>query len=919
MKRTMWLLGSVSLAMVSVHCAKGEAPAPEGAVGLDSMGTLAPAARAIPVANTGVEIAASGGSYVARFQPGVLAAVRTELPGLASRPFRLTSGKDAAKAIRVTPVGASEAPAHIEDGLVHYANAFGPGTDMMQKVGVDGTEDFVRFAAAPAKPDLAYQVALEAGIAGLRQIDDSIEFIDGAGSPRLRIETPYGVDANGKEFPAHLSVEGCQVDRDPRAPWGRAVTAPGARTCTVHVSWAKDVAYPATVDPAWKATSVLSNGNATHEAFLVALSGGKALASGNGTAFQVFDPATGMWANTGASPLFFNHRGRLVGIDGDKALGVPGFISNDFKTVAYSLATGLWTTRAVPPVAFNAPNGDGGALVHLGGDKVAFFSSNGTVYSYDFATDAYTAKTARASFAGGTNMGAFYVSATKIGVHVHSSTALQIYDVAANTWGAASPGFLGFDMNCANGEALSNGDVLMFGGGASANGASRWNIALGTITPIAMTNASPLYYQCHHNASVAFGKKHLIGGGRYMYDEVTATITDLGAFPSGAPTHGAIVKLKDGRALAALGNDAARNSLSDVYGASAQADCDTASDLATANTPVFDNVSKTCKACDGDNGDATPFKCPTAANPVCQPAAALAGSCTQCYTGKTALCTGTTPTCDIAVGNCAKCNGGFGDAAATQACLTGAAPVCLADGSCVIANGDKGAAGATAPCPTAENPFVKADGSCGKCANNAECAGAMHAGAICAVATGTCGNVCTLDTDCAAASFCDLAAQPTAACAPKKAAGATCAKPAECTSASCTATKCDKACTSPADCGPGTFCDLAGAPKVCKALKADGATCADKSECVNGACNATKCGSPIAPPIDAGTDSGSGKPDSGSGATDAGSSGAIPGGTAGGGGCCATTPASSPVGGLGVLAIAAAVGVLRRRRALRAN
>jgi len=36
----------------------------------------------------------------------------------------------------------------------------------------------------------------------------------------------------------------------------------------------------------------------------------------------------------------------------------------------------------------------------------------------------------------------------------------------------------------------------------------------------------------------AYGKIHLIGGGRYHYDETTGLITNLGVFASTAPNHG---------------------------------------------------------------------------------------------------------------------------------------------------------------------------------------------------------------------------------------------------------------------------------------------------------------------------------------------------------------------------------------------
>jgi MYXO-CTERM domain-containing protein len=361
----------------------------------------------------------------------------------------------------------------------------------------------------------------------------------------------------------------------------------------------------------------------------------------------------------------------------------------------------------------------------------------------------------------------------------------------------------------------------------------------------------------------AAGKKHLIGGGRFLYDEATGLITDNGPMASGVDAPAVVVKLQDGRALAAgatYGGSVSVSAKVDLFGASAQADCSAGGALFVAARPVFDAAALQCKACNADNGAAAgTLKCPTAGAPACQTGAgnALLGQCTECSASKLTQCTGVKPTCNAAAGACAGCNGGFGSAA-TQACTTAALPACKADGSCIVANGDFGTA-ATAPCPTVANPFLKADGSCGKCTTNAECAGAAHGGAICNVTAGSCGVICALDTDCAA----------------------------------------------------GSFCDTAAATHVCTPKKADGAGCAKANECTTNQCNGGNCGP--AATTDAGTSGSSGSSGT-SGGTDAGDGANVVSGSPGGGdgGGCSTAPSSSS--GLSALALAAAVGLAIRSR-----
>jgi MYXO-CTERM domain-containing protein len=769
------LIGSIGVSLVAINCGSEATPT--------EAGPLPDVYAALSTANQGVNFSILGGHVRPRFDGSAAVAARVDLSSVANGAFEITSEHEPSTRfhLAVTPIGAAAAPARVEAGLVHYGDAFGPGTDTIHRVTVSGTEDYVRFPVAPAKAELRYKVAIGEDIAGLRLVSNSLEFLDAQGAPRLRVAPPYGVDARGERFAARLNVEGCYVEADPRPSWGRTPVAAGASECVVTVTWDARVAYPAVIDPAWSGTNSPTAYNPTHEDFLVRLSGGKALYVSSLTA-ELFDPATNTWASTGAPTFNFTHRSRLVAGASDNAWGI---YSGGSASSLYSLTAGLWVSTATKPL-----DSDGVALQHLGGNQVLVVDAAGSTYIYDAVANTYTTKNPAGQYLGG-NTGVFALGGTKFGV-LGWGSRVAIFDMLGNGgWTFPVSQILPEGpSNCGNLEPLTNGKILAYGACGAENTARLFDPATDTVTPVAIDNSQNLHCQCAHTSSVAYGTRHLIGGGRYLYDEGTGIIKDLGAFPSGAVQHGAIVKLLDGRALSAGGSVTYNNHFADLYTASNSADC--ASGFGTAATPVFDASSKLCKACDADNGVAKSLPCPSTDAPACQTGAqnALVGQCTACSATNRALCTGTTSTCDLTTGMCAACTAGYGVAGAVRACPTAASPVCAVNGSCTIANGDHGTA-ASAPCPTAANPSVQANGTCGKCTTNAECAGSTHGGPLCNAATGTCSTVCAQDTDCLATQFCD-ASGAASVCSVKKPDSIPCAVANECSTGACTEGRCGK-------------------------------------------------------------------------------------------------------------------------------
>ena len=70
------------------------------------------------------------------------------------------------------------------DGYVVYRGGGPGGVDVVHRPTAEGTEDFVAFEQAPAQEELSYEVALGAGVAGLRLVADTLEV------PRLRMAPP---------------------------------------------------------------------------------------------------------------------------------------------------------------------------------------------------------------------------------------------------------------------------------------------------------------------------------------------------------------------------------------------------------------------------------------------------------------------------------------------------------------------------------------------------------------------------------------------------------------------------------------------------------------------------------------------------------------------------------------------------------
>ncbi|MBC8134032.1 MAG: hypothetical protein H7X95_13695, partial [Deltaproteobacteria bacterium] len=119
---------------------------------------------------------------------------------------------DTGLAVDVVLKDARKAAGLITDGYVVYPQGHASGATLLYRAGATGIEDFLSFTTRPSAPSVAYQLHLGAGVGGLRLVANTLELLDGDGAPRLRVEPPYVVGADGTRADATLAVDDCVVD-----------------------------------------------------------------------------------------------------------------------------------------------------------------------------------------------------------------------------------------------------------------------------------------------------------------------------------------------------------------------------------------------------------------------------------------------------------------------------------------------------------------------------------------------------------------------------------------------------------------------------------------------------------------------------------------------------------------------------------
>jgi hypothetical protein len=263
--------------------------------------------------------------------------------------------------VHVRLVGAREGLPEHADGVLVYRDALAPGAHLIQSELPNGLEDFLSFDTSAAS-EIRYELDLGSSVAGLRLVANTLEFVDVDGAPRLRMAPPYLVDATGTQRAVDIAVEGCRIDTNPVAPWGRPAVSPGAYKCTVRGSWDSQALYPIVVDPFWQTTGSLKEARASHAATLLTTGPlkGKVLVTGGDTpkpcpppqictltslaSAELYDPTSGTWATTAAMS---NGRTEhtMTSLGNGKVLAVGGRDQALFLSTSelYDPNTGTWS------------------------------------------------------------------------------------------------------------------------------------------------------------------------------------------------------------------------------------------------------------------------------------------------------------------------------------------------------------------------------------------------------------------------------------------------------------------------------------------------------------------------------------------------------------------------------------------------
>jgi YD repeat-containing protein len=590
----------------------------------------------------------------------------------------------------------------VADGYVVYAHAHVTGATILHRTLLEGDEDFLSFDERPSAPVVSYRVTIGKGVSGLRLVADTLEFVDADGSPRLRMAPPYIVGSDGTRTDARLAVEDCAVDTSPAAPWGREVTAPGASSCTVRVSWQDEsVVYPALLDPRWTTTASLSVARQDHTATL--LSTGKVLVAGGRSSptsttalatAELYDRTTNTWAATASmSTARWSHAAVQLGSTSSSTTSgkvlISGGINGTTSTTAaelYSASAGTWTGATSlnsPCHLHTATLLSNGRVLVAGGMNGTTVINTAAVYDPSSGTGTWTATgnmaSARRSH-----------TATLLAVPGNSTLNNKVLVVGGNSGGTTSlTGVELFDgTSWATGTALSsaregqtatalaNGNVLVTGGLSgttvlattllfnAASGSGTWASA-GNMTVGRSAHTATLLPA----AIVAVGQVLVIGGSNGTASQSSAETWD------GTSTWTATTAM----ATAVQGHTATLLSNSAVLIAGGVNGSTT-----TATARTYDpSFGLTCSA---DSQCTTGF----CRNGVCCDTACT-NACSACNVG------GTVGTC-TALGNGANCNDGnactLGETCQSGVCTapifttTCAAPdQCHIAGTCVPATG----------------------------------------------------------------------------------------------------------------------------------------------------------------------------------------------------------------------------------------
>lgn len=816
------------------------------------------------------------GTVRQRFRDGdepVISAVvpsrRREDVALPERATDGTSLRDPATGLSITFSLLDAAPGvRSEIDEVAVFERGGPETsDLFMRRTECGVEDFLAFDGQSEREALRYLVDVRA-VAGLRLVGDVLEFLDAGGAPRLRMDAPRLVDARGFACDARVVLEDCAADRDPSAPWGRRVIAPGRERCVVRVDWHRECArlrYPLLVDPTWTATSAMTAARTGHTATAVA--GGKVLIvggqhpSGATTTYlattELYDPATNSFA--AAAPLAQPRslHAALALANGDVlvagGVGAAGALTStelyEATTQKFRAVGGLQGARAEAGMVELA----GGKVLIAGGisgttvlQTAEFFDS--TTEKWTFTTsDMATRRFGHFLTKVPSGQGFVFGGASLAAGTLATGTA-EYFSAATSAFSTAAP--LATARHHFGTAVLSDHRILV-AGGITNQSTETASSEIYDPTPASWSSAGNMAHaRARAGLSALTTGAVVVTGGIAMQGTTKTYLKSAELYDPTAKAWQALPDMTQSRADHTSTPLSAGRVL--VTGGSTSATAVTA----TAEVLALDKDGAACKSgatcasqqcVEGvccESACATKcFGCANAstglANGVCGPARAGTDPQGNCKDdgaptcGQNGFCDGSGVCAKYAAKPCTPSACKDGADCTSGNCVDGVCCDTPCSGVCEACSAVKKGAGASGTCGSVANG-TDPDAECGQmgtapCAGNATCDGAgacrvPNAGKSCALPE--CSDAVTLSeaAKCSAAGDCT----PTqTSCAPYR--------------CDPTALACKTSCAAAADCAPGGQC-VSGA---CH-LKDDGASCkgdgeCTSSHCVDGVCCETTC------------------------------------------------------------------------------
>src|SRR6185312_13666350 len=453
---------------------------------------------------------------------GAFKPVRVALPPRATAPAHIEDATTHV-GVDVTLLDVRDVGAQMVDGYAVYPRAHASGATVVERELPEGAEDYLSFETRPAVPEVGYQIALGDEVSGLRLVGNTLEMVDENGAPRLRAEPPYIVGADGVRADATLALEGCVVDTDASAPWGRDAVDPGARTCTLRVRWPdENVVYPAVLDPRWTTTGSMTTPRQGHTATLLSTgnvlvvggtsNGTTALASAelyNGSTSQstaqLYAPSAGTW--TAAANLLAARHGQTATLLASGKVLVAGGLNGTtvLNTAALydpSSGTGTWTATGTMPqgvkfhtaTRLNVPSNAtlNNKVLVVGGNSgtgsvanVQLFDGTSTWSSLTALSSPREGETATALANGNV-----LVAGGKNGSTVLNTTSLFNAASGSGSWASAGTLTTGRQLHAAlllPSGLQANGQVLLAGGNSGTNTLSSAELWNGTTTWTATT------------------------------------------------------------------------------------------------------------------------------------------------------------------------------------------------------------------------------------------------------------------------------------------------------------------------------------------------------------------------------------------------------------------------------------------------